>query len=106
MDDYPERGRGDGPGWGDGGWGFMHGGMSWVGWLFMVLFLLFLVALVIGVVLLLVRSTSAGGGPGSGAGASTGGPSSAERTLDERYARGDIEEEEYLRRRSILRGGG
>lgn len=102
MDDYPRRGPG-GRGWGDG-WGYMHDGPGWAGWLFMGLFLLFLVALVVAVVVLLVRSTRPGGS-GAGTGAAPTGPSGAEALLEERFARGEIEEEEYLRRRSVLRGG-
>jgi putative membrane protein len=98
MDDFPSRGPGDGP-----GWGYMHDGVGWVGWLFMGLFLLFLVALVVGVVWLLLRSTRGAGASGGAPGPATGG-SSAEQVLDERYARGEIEEDEYLRRRSVLRG--
>ena len=104
MDDYPRRGPG-GRGWGDG-WGYMHDGPGWAGWLFMGLFLLFLVALVVAVVVLLVRSTRPGGGAVLGSGrAAAAGPSAAEHVLEERFARGEIEEEEYLRRRSVLRGG-
>lgn len=102
MDDYP-RGPG-GRGW-DGGWGYMHDGLGWVGWLFMALMMVFLVALVVTVVVLLLRSTRAGAGPAGGTGAGSTGPGAAERLLDERFARGEIEEEEYLRRRSVLRGG-
>ena len=72
----------------------------------MLLLLLLLAGLVVGVVLVLLRSTgtgrlssaqppeSDGGAPASGANA----------LLDERYARGEIEEEEYLHRRAVLRG--
>lgn len=71
------------------------------------LLLLLLAGLVVGVVLVLLRSTtgadrlssaqppeSNGRGPASGANA----------LLDERYARGEIEEDEYLHRRAVLRG--
>lgn len=102
------RGRGNGRGWGgaDGPWSGMHDGMGWGGWLLMLLLLLLLAGLVVGVVLVLLRSAGTGGpspvrppeadGPGlaSGAGA----------LLDERYARGEIEEDEYLHRRAVLRG--
>ena len=103
MDDYPRRGPG-GRGWGDG-WGYMHDGLGWAGWLFMGLFLLVLLALVVAVVVLLVRSTRPGGSAVAGTGAAPAGPSTAEQLLEERFARGEIEEEEYLRRRSVLRGG-
>ena len=107
MDDFPMR-RGFGQGWGDG-YGPMHDGVGWVGWVFMVLMMLLFVAVIVGVVVLLVRSTSGGSaaprstaGSGSGQGSEASG---AQQMLDERFARGEIEEEEYLRRRSVLRGG-
>lgn len=109
MDD--DRYRPRNPGWRDdwGGWG-MHDGMGWGGWLFMILFVLLVVALVAALVMVLVRSTGPAGGaaPGAGVGAgpdATRGPSVAESLLDERFARGEIDEEEYRRRRSVLRGG-
>ena len=106
MDDFPMR-RGFGQGWGDG-YGPMHDGVGWVGWVFMVLMMLLFVALIVGVVVLLVRSTSGGSARPPTAGSGSGqGPeaSGAQQMLDERFARGEIEEEEYLRRRSVLRGG-
>lgn len=104
MGDDSRPGRG---GWDDMDWGRMHDGIGWGGWLLMALLALLLVALVVGlVVLLLVRPP--GGGRTSGAGAAgvpPTGSSTAEQLLGERYARGEIDEEEYLRRRSVLRGG-
>ncbi len=86
-------------------------GMGWGGWLLMVIFLLLFAALVVAVVLALLRSTGGlRGSTGTGAsgaavpGAAPMGSSTAQQVLDERYARGEIEEEEYLRRRSVLRG--
>ncbi len=104
TNDYGPMGPGRGRGW-DGRddymWG-MHDGLGWGGWLFLGLMTLLLVGLVVGLVLLVVRSTS-----GRGAGQVPGAPAStAEHLLDERFARGEIDEEEYLRRRSVLRGGG
>lgn len=109
MDDWYDRtGRGGGRGLvgRDEVWNGMHDGIGWGGWLFMLVFLLLLVALVVGIVLVLLRSTG-GLRSSTGAGASGGGSmasSTAQQVLDERYARGEIEEEEYLRRRSVLRG--
>ncbi|HEX6485891.1 MAG TPA: SHOCT domain-containing protein [Nocardioidaceae bacterium] len=86
-------------------WDRMHDGVGWGGWLLVLLLLLVLAALVIGAVVWLVtRSAGAGHAGGAAAGGSPG-ASTAEQVLDERYARGEIEEEEYLRRRSVLRGG-
>jgi putative membrane protein len=104
-DGYGPMGRGNGPGWNDERWERMHDGIGWGGWLLMVLLLLILVGLIVGIVLLLMRSTSSGRAQ-PGAGPAPGGESAAQQVLDERYARGEIEEEEYLRRRSVMRGGG
>jgi putative membrane protein len=82
-----------------GPWAEMHNGIGWGGWLVSVLLLLILVALVVGVVLALVRSS--GGRPGEGDASSS---SPAQQLLDERYARGEIDEIEYLHRRAVLRG--
>ncbi len=99
RDLYGPAGPGRGPG-GDG-WG-MHDGMGWGGWLLAGLLVLVLLAAVVAVVLLVVRGTSTRPDPRSGEPA---GRSGAEGLLDERYARGEIDEEEYLRRRNVLRGG-
>lgn len=65
------------------GWAF-----GWM-WIWPVLVLAGLMLLVYGV----VRLVAGGSGPAS----------SAQRILDERYARGEIDEEEYRRRRAQLR---
>ncbi|HLN78521.1 MAG TPA: SHOCT domain-containing protein [Nocardioidaceae bacterium] len=111
MDDwYGPTGRGNGRGLADRDdvWAGMHYGMGWGGWLLMVIVVLLFAALVVAIVLALLRST--GGLRGSGSAGGAGAAStpreagSAQQVLDERYARGEIEEEEYLRRRSVLRG--
>ena len=71
----------------DGGWGVMFG--MWFFWLVVI-------ALVILVVIWLVRAAS-GGGTG------TRRDRSSEEILKERYARGDIDREEYQRRLEDLR---
>jgi putative membrane protein len=86
--------------WGDGmGWA-----MGWA-WLFWILLIVGVVVLVTLLVLVLVR-----GGPGSGrpdgprtppAGAAT---SRAREILEERYARGEINAEEFHERRRTLEG--
>jgi putative membrane protein len=76
-----------GPGW----------GMGWM-WLFWVL-------LVLGVVLLAVVAVRAIGGGitrGGRASAGAGERSSARRVLDERYARGELNTEEYRERLRVL----
>src|SRR4029453_5923028 len=62
------------------------------------------VALVIAIVVMLrARSTGGGGTSGSGAAPHAPGPSGSEQVLAERYARGEIDEDEYTRRRSGVR---
>ena len=75
--------------------------MGWGGWLIMSLLLLMVLALAVGAVVALLRSS--GTGPGSTG--SEGRAPTAEMTLDERYARGEIDEDEYRRRKSVLRSG-
>jgi putative membrane protein len=70
----------------DGGWWWVMG----IGWL---LFLLLIVVLGY----LLIRHFTQGGGARPER-------STAEGVLDERFARGEIDEEEYRRRRDALRG--
>lgn len=101
MDDWNRNGGG----WNDADWGRMHDGLGWGGWLAMALLMLLLAALVIGLVVwLLVRSTSGGRPTGPETG-SFDERSTPEQVLGERFARGEIDEDEYLRRRSVLRGG-
>lgn len=85
------------------GWG---GGDGW-GLIGILLSLLFLAAIVVGVVLV-VRALQRGSSnaPGSSApsppDAQTLAPGAALRVLDERYARGEIDREEYLMRKQDL----
>mgnify|MGYP002390973205 CR=1 FL=1 len=89
--------------WNDG-WGMGAGGVIW-----MVVMLAVLAFIVVGIVLL-VRGLSgrhdygqAGyppGPPPAGAG-----PKTALQILEERYARGEIDQDEFLRRRQDLLGG-
>ncbi len=76
-------------------------GMSWGGVVLMGLVLVLLVGLAVGLVVWLVtRPTSAlptALPPAAG--------STARAILDERFARGEIDEDEYRRRRGILDGG-
>ena len=87
---------GPGPGqmMNDWGWGFM--------WL-MPLVMMAWFALMIAVIVLLVRWL------GGGSGGRSGGRSASTRTardiLDERYARGEIDQEEYLQRQKDIAGG-
>jgi putative membrane protein len=72
------------------GWGWISGWM----WVWPLILLGSLVLLVVGLVRLVQ-----GRFPGSGA----GDLGSARRILDERYARGEIDDEDYQRRRAQLR---
>lgn len=69
---------------------------GWSGWMWFggVFWLLFLAALVALIVWLVTRGTG-GGRPSSE-------DDRARRILDERFARGEIDEEEYRRRREVL----
>jgi putative membrane protein len=81
---------------------YMHNGygMGWVGWILMTaLFLLLATALAVGIVVLL-RASRRNGSPSEHEG---DGRPPADRMLDERFARGEIDEEEYRRRREVLR---
>jgi putative membrane protein len=81
-------------GWGSGGWG-------WGAWVFMAIMMVIFFALVAGVLVALIRP---GGWRGTGAGPQTDpGSSDALRILDERFARGEIDAEEYAQRRKLLR---
>lgn len=75
-------------GWDDGGWG-------WGGWLAMTLMMLVFWGGLAAVVVALVRSSrppASAPDPGR----------DARGILDERFARGDIDEDEYRRRREAL----
>jgi putative membrane protein len=67
------------------GWGILIG-LFWVG---------FWTLLIVAVVAMLRGRPTSSGAPGGGA---------ALRILEERYARGEIPREEFLERRSVLRG--
>ena len=93
----------------------VHEGLGWGGWLLWVLFMIALWALVIMAIVWLVRSFThrgpmtaqrtpqAYGGPPPwrAAGPGTG---SAEQILAERFAHGQIDENEYRARLGVLRG--
>jgi len=88
--------------WWDGG--------HWGGWIGMILMVIVWVAVVVGIIYLiryLARRTSDGGQqrPPEGqapAGGAPGAKPEALRILEERYARGEIDQEEFLRRKADL----
>jgi putative membrane protein len=102
---------GPGPWYGHGH--HFHEGLSWGGWLVRVLFIIALLALVTMAIVWLVRSfTNHGpataqrgmqmrGGPQVWG---AGGTASAEQILAERFAHGQIDENEYQARLGVLRG--
>ncbi len=73
-------------GWGMGGWG----------WLWLVLIVVVIVLLVVWI----TRRTGPTGGSGGGVDRVE-----ALRILEERFARGEIDREEFEERRRVLRGG-
>ena len=82
-------------GWYDGS------SMGWGGWIAMTLMMIAFWGLVIFAVVASVRGgTSKSGGHDHIARSVQRDPM---KTLDERYARGEIDSDEYLRRRSVLR---
>ncbi len=83
-----------GNGWGNGGWG-------WGAWVFMAIMMVIFFALIAAVLVALIRP---GSWRGNGAGPQTDARSNdAMRILDERFARGEIDADEYARRRDVLR---
>lgn len=81
-----------GYGWHDGGWG-------WGAWVFMAVMLAIVCVAIIAAVVMLVRYRTDQHPPPT----PTGDRDSALRVLDERFARGEIDAEEYTKRRDLLR---
>lgn len=81
--------------WNHGGWGDGH-------WLAMSLVMLLFWTVVVALVVWLVRSNRHQAGPTN---AEQPASRRAEEVLAERFARGEIDEQEYVRRRDLLRSG-
>ena len=84
---------------------YNNGGPHWGLWIVMIFATLVFFGILTWAVLSIIRQRDAHGGGGSqppppGAG------SDALRILDERLARGEIEVDEYTRRRDLLKGSG
>ena len=77
-------------------WGHGWNGMGWGGWIMMILILLTVWAVVAVVGIAIFRGLSARGVNASPTG-------DAGRLLDERFARGEIDSDEYTARREALR---
>lgn len=82
--------------------GHMSGGMGWGGWLLMGGGLVVCLAILVAVVVWVVRTSSSSSAPAGPHGATPVPPASG--ILDERFARGEIDEQEYLQRRQALLG--
>ena len=82
--------------WGNGWHGMGWNGIGWGGWLMMILIVAAVWAAVVVAGIAIFRSIR-----NRGAGAST--TADAARTLDERFARGEIDTDEYEARREALR---
>ncbi|GAA3716919.1 hypothetical protein GCM10022204_40910 [Microlunatus aurantiacus] len=86
-----------GHGWNGMGWnGMGWGAMGWGGWIMMILIVLTVWAVVAVAGIAIFRGLSARGGNASP-------PGDAGRLLDERFARGEIDSDEYTARREALR---
>ncbi len=90
ADQVGEAGYGHGQMWGHG----------WGGWIFGPLMMIVFIALIVGVVVLVVRWLGGvGGGPAQGSK-----PKAAIEILEERFARGEIDKDEFEDRRRALQG--
>ena len=74
----------------DGGW---HDGLGAGGWILMAVLMLMFWTVVVGGAIWLVRGSRSYHGPSS---------SQARHILDERFARGEMTEDEYRQRRDLL----
>ncbi len=89
ADQVGEAGHGHGQMWGHG----------WGGWIFGPLMMIVFIALIVGVVVLVVRWLGGGGGPAQGAK-----QKAALEILEERFARGEIDKDEFEDHRGALQG--
>ena len=86
--------------------GYGWGGWGWGGWVMMILVMvLFWGAIVVGVVALVRYGRERRQPPGPPPPQGVSQPPSALDVLDERFARGEIDAEEYTKRRDLLRTG-
>jgi putative membrane protein len=85
---------GDGSMWGGNGW-------DWGGWIMMTIVMVLFLAVVITAIVLAIRYL--GGSHHTTAGPPSYGPSRPEEVLAGRFARGEIDEDEFRRRMTALR---
>lgn len=81
-----------------GPFGSFDGGMSWGGWVAMAFALVLFWGLVAGGIVLVIRSV----GHHHESAVVRPGPDTALRILEDRFARGEIDADEYGRRRQLL----
>jgi len=80
-----------------------NGGTHWGLWIVMIVAMLVFFAILAWVVVSIIRQRDGhGGGGGQGPSGTSG--SDALRILDERFARGEIEADEYTNRRDLIKG--
>lgn len=85
----------------DGSWD--HHGMMWgggTGWFMGPIFMLLFLALIVAIVVLVIRWLGGTGGNAGGLLSQRG--ASARQILEERFARGEIDEEEFRQRKQAL----
>jgi putative membrane protein len=85
----------------DGGW-MWNQGWGWGGWILMVLVMVMFWAMVITLVILAIRYFTSDR-TSAGTTRPVPGPNRADDLLAERFARGEIDEEEFRRRMALLR---
>jgi putative membrane protein len=90
-------------GWHSGGWG-------WGAWLAMILLMILFWSAIAAIAVMFFRHARPGyaGSPAavppSTTGPTPGGPDAALRVLEDRFARGEIDAEEFTKRRDLLQG--
>ncbi len=82
------------------GYGYGYGGMEWM-WVPMLIWSVLVIAGLVVLTIVIVRLVRGDSGHMKG---SSGAPGTARGILDERYARGEIDEAEYRRRRETMQG--